>query len=95
MWTKAFWKDAIERAVKTAAQSILSSIAAVNAAHGDVSWKSTLIGIGVGAGLSVVTSVLSSLVGSSSSASLVSSALTLTVLPLVAAGAYLAVVLVL
>lgn len=69
MWTKAFWKDAIERAVKTAAQSILVAITAVNVADGDVSWQSTLIGVGLGAGLSLVTSLLSSLVGDSRSAS--------------------------
>lgn len=69
MWTSAFWKDAIERAVKTAAQSILVAITAVNVADGDVSWQSTLTGVGIGAGLSIVTSLLSSLVGAKNSAS--------------------------
>lgn len=69
LWTKAFWKDAIERAVKTAAQAALASIGAVSWANGGVTWGSTLVGLGIGVGLSFVTSVLSSLVGSSSSAS--------------------------
>lgn len=69
MWSKAFWKDAIERAVKTAAQASLASIGAVSWANGGVTWGSTLVGLGIGVGLSFVTSILSSLVGDSRSAS--------------------------
>lgn len=69
MWTAQFWKDATERAVKTAAQAALASIGAVSWANGGVTWGSTLVGLGIGVGLSIVTSLLSSLVGSSNSAS--------------------------
>jgi len=69
MWSKEFWKDAIERAVKTAAQAALASIGAVSWANGGVTWGSTLIGLGIGVGLSFLTSILSSLVGDSRSAS--------------------------
>lgn len=86
MWTKAFWKDATERAVKTAAQAALASIGAVSWANGGVTWGSTLIGLGIGVGLSFVTSILSSLVGDKTSASLVNAATiaALTVLPILA-----------
>ena len=69
MWTKAFWKDALERAIKTAAQAALASVGAVSYANGGVTWGSTLVGLGIGVGLSFVTSLLSSLVGDSRSAS--------------------------
>ena len=69
MWTRAFWKDAIERAVKTAAQSALAAIGAVSWANGGVTWSSTLVGLGIGVGLSFVMSILSSLVGDRQSAS--------------------------
>ena len=74
MWTSQFWKDAIERAVKTAAQAALASIGAVSWANGGVTWGSTLVGLGIGVGVSFVMSILSSLVGDSTSASLVKTA---------------------
>lgn len=95
MWTSQFWKDAIERAVKTAAQAALASIGAVSWANGGVTWGSTLVGLGIGVGLSFITSILSSLVGDRTSASLVQAATiaAVTVLPiLAAAGVMLAVV---
>jgi hypothetical protein len=69
MWSKQFWKDAIERAVKTAAQAALASIGAVSWANGGVTLESTLVGLAIGVGASFVTSLLSSLVGDSKSAS--------------------------
>lgn len=69
MWTKAFWKDAIERMVKTGAQSILVAISAVSYANGDVTFEGTLLGVGIGVGLSMGTSLLSSLIGNPRSAS--------------------------
>ena len=88
MWTKAFWKDAIERAVKTAAQAALASIGAFSWANGGVTWGSTLVGLGIGVGLSFETSIHSSLVGDKTSASMVN-ATTLAVLTI---GAGVAVV---
>jgi hypothetical protein len=71
MWSAAFWKDAIERAVKTAAQVLLGLIAGFNLADASADWKDYLLGVGVAVGASVLTSILSSLTGDSSSASVV------------------------
>jgi hypothetical protein len=70
MWTAAFWKDAVERAVKTAAQTAVGLFAALNVA-GDVDWAAWAIGLGVAVVLSFVTSLASSLAGNNTSASLV------------------------
>jgi Putative lactococcus lactis phage r1t holin len=71
MWTAQFWKDSIERAVKTAAQSLLALVAVFNIADASAAWQDYLIGVGIAVGLSFLTSILSSLSGSSDSASLV------------------------
>jgi hypothetical protein len=70
MWSKAFWKDAIERGVKTAAQVAVGLLVGLNVTTG-FDWSTFLIGLGVATGLSFVTSLLSSLAGSSDSASVV------------------------
>lgn len=72
MWTRKFWKDVAERAVKSAAQALLMLLVgdqAFNAWRADWAMAS-----GVAAGavvLSVLTSIVSSWVGDSSSASMV------------------------
>jgi len=71
MWTVVFWKDAVERAVKTAAQSLLALIAAFNVAGDGTDWTASLIGMGIAVGLSFLTSILSSLSGSPTNASAV------------------------
>lgn len=71
MFTWKFWKDAIERATKTAAQSAMAAVGAVSWANGGVTWQSTLVGIGIGVGLSFIMSLLSSLAGDDTNASLV------------------------
>lgn len=68
MWTKKFWKDAIERAVKTAAQTALGLFVGLSATVG-FDWAAFLTGLAIATGLSFVTSLLSSLAGSSTSAS--------------------------
>jgi len=70
MWTAKFWKDAIERAIKTAAQVAVGLVTALNVTTG-FDWQTFLVGLGVSVGLSFVTSLLSSLAGSPTDASLV------------------------
>ncbi len=74
MWTAAFWKDAAERAVKTLAQTLISVLVVGGVVLNifAVDWVNAL-GIGLGAMVvSLLTSFLSSFVGSSDSASLTS-----------------------
>jgi len=70
MWTAKFWKDALERAIKTAAQVAVGLVTALNVTTG-FDWQTFLVGLGVSVGLSFVTSLLSSLAGSPTDASLV------------------------
>jgi hypothetical protein len=70
VWTKEFWKRAVERAVKTAAQTLLGVIAGLQVTTG-LDWSTVLISAGIATGLSVVTSLLSSLSGDSASPSAV------------------------
>jgi hypothetical protein len=62
--------DAVERAVKTAAQTAVGLFVGLQATTGQ-DWQTFFIGLGVATGLSFVTSILSSLAGSSNSASAV------------------------
>ena len=73
MFTKLFWKDAVERAIKTMAQTLvtlwLTSDAVFNVLT--VDWTQA-IGVAVGAGvLSVLTSVGSAATSGTDTASLV------------------------
>lgn len=72
MWTAKFWRDAAERAAKSAAQALLlywGGDQVVSAWSAD--WRAAG-GIALGAAvLSALTSLLSAKVGDSSSASLV------------------------
>ena len=70
MWTAQFWKDALERAIKTAAQTAVGLLTGLAVTTG-FEWDTFLIGLGIATGLSFLTSLLSSLSGSSTSASLV------------------------
>lgn len=58
--TKAFWADALERAVKTLIQAVTASIV-VNAGVIELPTHAVLIGAAVAAGVSLVTSVASAL----------------------------------
>lgn len=60
MWSLRFWKDAAERAVRTAAQSLLALWATSVSGILDVDWPQAASV----AGLAALTSVLMSLVGS-------------------------------
>jgi hypothetical protein len=71
MWTKKFWKNATERAVKTWAQSLVALLTAGSANVLEVDWASAL-GVSVGAALlSFLTSLGSAGVTKSESPSLV------------------------
>jgi hypothetical protein len=75
MWTKTFWKDAIERATKTFAQVILAIVSVgVLTTPLDllsVNWIPVLLAGGIGFLYSIVMSLGSSLKGNPESASLV------------------------
>lgn len=72
MWTVHFWKDAGERAIKTAAQTALASLFVTNVPVWELDWSAG-IGVTVTATVaSVLTSIVSSGRGSHQSASLVS-----------------------
>lgn len=71
IWTKDFWKDATERAIKTFAQVILALGAAGMLDAFKVDWV-TVLGIGLGATiLSYATSIVSAEIRKSDTASLV------------------------
>ena len=71
MWTVKFWKDATERAIKTAAQSALLIVGGdtLDVFHAD--WKAIIGGAAGGAVLSVLSSLVSTLRGDNESASAV------------------------
>jgi hypothetical protein len=68
--TSKFWKDAFERALKTFAQSAVA-ILALSTGLIDVSWIEAASTAGLAALISLLTSMSSSGVGDSTSASLV------------------------
>lgn len=69
--TGVFWADALERAVKTIAQTVLALLASNQLEFFNIDWKS-MISAGVLAGLvSILTSIVSAGVTPGNSASLV------------------------
>jgi hypothetical protein len=69
MFTKAFWRDTTERAVKTAAQSLGGALAGYTIGQ---DWKAALVGAAVTTAGSLLTSLASAPVGTKGTASLVS-----------------------
>jgi hypothetical protein len=71
MWTRVFWKDAVERALKTAAQVFVTVLIAAGTDLLTTDWKAGLAAAGMAAVLSLLTSVGSEVVKPNGTASLV------------------------
>ena len=71
MWTKGFWKDAAERAIKTFAQVAVSFLVIGTTGVLDVDWQQMASISAVAALASVLTSIASDGVGVKGTASLV------------------------
>ena len=69
MFTKAFWRDAAERALKTGAQSLAGALAGYTIGQ---DWKAALVGAAVTTASSLLTSMASAPFGTKGTASLVS-----------------------
>jgi hypothetical protein len=72
MWSKSFWRQTAERAVKSFAQALLVAITAGAGNLLDVGWKQALSVAALTTLASVLTSIVSSGVGPSDGPSLVS-----------------------
>lgn len=71
MFTWPFWRDALERAIRTAAQTLLGVYGAGATGVLDVDWKAALSAAGLAALLSLLTSIVASGVGAKGTAGLV------------------------
>lgn len=70
MWSKKFWLDALERAIKTGAQTLLGVFGGLTAID-ELDWTAVGIAVASAVVLSILTSIVSSQVGSNQDASLV------------------------
>lgn len=70
MWQMTFWKDALERAVKSAAQAALLTYGGNAFDVWSLDWKTALGVVASGAGLSLLSSLGSVAIGNSGTASL-------------------------
>lgn len=59
MWSKQFWKEATERAIKTAAQTLLAFIGLDGSGLLSLNWTVTGVAVGGATLASVVTSIVS------------------------------------
>jgi hypothetical protein len=59
MWTAAFWKDALERAVRTVAQVLGALVVAAGTGLLDTDWLAAFSAAGMAGLLSVLTSLAS------------------------------------
>lgn len=71
MWSKTFWKTAIERALRTLAQVMLSMIVVGETGFLDVDWLQALSVAGLAAVASLLMSIVATGVGDKDTASFV------------------------
>lgn len=71
MWTTVFWREAVERAVKTAAQVALAFFVVGTTDLLSVDWLAVASGVGVAVIASLLTSIVSAPFGPKDSPSLV------------------------
>lgn len=71
MFTKSFWKQALERAIKTAAQAAVALLTANGTGILDVDWGTVASVAGLAAAASFLTSIVTSGVGQPDSPSAV------------------------
>jgi hypothetical protein len=71
MFTTYFWKSALERAVKSFAQSLLAILGVAQVGVLDVDWLTALSTAAMAAALSILTSVASARTGATDDPSLV------------------------
>jgi hypothetical protein len=74
LFTATFWLDAGERAIKTAAQTMLALVGVNVTDVASLNWQEMAITTAVSTGLSVLTSIVSSGIGEPGSASLLNPA---------------------
>ena len=74
LFTATFWLDALERAIKTAAQTILGLIGSNVVDVTSLDWKEIGIATAFTTGLSVLTSIVSSGIGEPGTASVLNPA---------------------
>lgn len=63
MWTKAFWREALDRAARTAAQAAVALLGADGMGLLDINVSATLSTVGMAALLSLLTSVGANKIG--------------------------------
>ena len=71
MWTWNFWKQALERAIKTAAQSAVAILGVAGLGILDVDWKQVASVVGLAVVASVLSSIATSTMGQEGSPSAV------------------------
>ncbi len=72
--TGTFWLDTLERAIKTAAQTLLALVGVNVTDVASLNWQEMAITTAVSTGLSVLTSIVSSGIGEPGTASLLNPA---------------------
>lgn len=74
LFTASFWLDTLERAIKTAAQTVLGLVTTNVADVTSLDWQEVGVATAVTTGLSVLTSIVSSGIGEPGTASLLNPA---------------------
>lgn len=74
LFTATFWLDAAERAIKTAAQTVLATVGTNVTAVTNLDWQEAGIIVGLATGFSVLTSIVSTGIGEPGTASVLNPA---------------------